>query len=338
MARVLGRVRKVDVVVYKADRLGDWLLAEPAIVRIVSATQAGGGSAVLWAADESRAFRDWRPPTAKVQAFALEPRGLVAKIFRAVAVIRLLAVYRTRSFICLRHTPEPVRDFILANVAADEIYALSRCLISGSAGAIPNEFHRHFAILKNSGFPVDDARALLPNLPRCQGPKTRRVVLAPFSSAMIKDWPDQSWGALIPTLADRGFQFEIWVGSSQIRRSEALARQVREQAPAVNIVTKSGGLVDLAEAVDSAALVLTVDTFTAHLGIAMDAPTVCLVGGGLYGDFGPWHKTLKQKWVANLLPCFGCNWICSRPSIECIEDISPSVVLEAIESVLSEAT
>jgi ADP-heptose:LPS heptosyltransferase len=228
-----------------------------------------------------------------------------------------------------------VRDFILANVAADEIFALSRCLAAGSSDAAPNEFHRHFAILENAGYPVGDVRVLLPTLPRRPGPKSGRVVLAPFSSAPIKDWPDRAWSELIPRLADRGYHFEAWVGPGQLDRAEALGRQIRIRAPEVPFTTRTGGLADLAEAVNSAALVLTVDTFTAHLGAAMDVPSVCLIGGGHYGDFGPWRRSSQQQWVTNLLPCFGCNWICSRPRVECIEDIGPTVVLEAIEKALA---
>ena len=331
---LFGRTRKIDVIIYKVDRLGDWLLAEPTIARIASVTRARGGTVVVWAGLESAAIRDWRRPDFEVETFALEPRGLLAKLQRACAVVRLLAIYRARTFACLRHTPEPVRDFVLSHASADGIHALSRCLASGPPFEVPHEIARHFAILVGLGLEPTDVRQLLPRLPGRVDRSTLQVVLAPFSSAPIKDWRDEAWCDVIAGLAGREFRFEIWVSADQIARAEILARRLKDRAADLQIVTKSGSLADLADAIGSATLVLTVDTFAAHLATAMDAPMVCAIGGGLYGDFGPWYSSWRQRWVTHQVPCFGCDWRCSRSRVECLEDIRPSTFLAALEDLL----
>src|SRR5208283_762978 len=331
---LLARTRSVDVIIYKVDRLGDWLLAEPAIARIVSATRAKGGTVVVWAGRESAAYREWRRPDFEVETVSLEPRGLVAKLLRACAIMRLLAVYRARALVCLRHTPEPVRDFVLSHACAEGIHALSRRLASGPPDGVPHEIARHFAILAGLGMEPADVRDLLPRLPGRVRPPARRVVLAPFSSATIKDWRDESWCDVVAGLADRGFQFEIWVSADQMGRAEGLARRLEERAGGLKVAARSGKLAELADAVGSASLVLTVDTFAAHLAAAMDAPMVCAIGGGLYGDFGPWSNSWRQRWVTHEVPCFGCGWRCSRPRVECLEDIRPSTFLSELEDVL----
>jgi len=329
-----GKVRDVDVLVYKVDRLGDWLLAEPAIARIVEATRSRGGTVAVWAGKESAALRAWRPPDFRVEEFALDPRGPSAKLRRACAAVRLLAAYRARTLICLRHTPEPVRDFVLARADAGAVHALSRCFAPGPGSGLPHEIERHHAILLGAGMAPADARQLLPRCARRDTARSSRVVLAPFSSAPIKDWRDEGWLEVIAGLAGRGLQFDIWVGPDQLGRAASLARRAAARAAGERVNVKSGALAELAEAVGSAHLVLSVDTFAAHLGVVLDAPMVCLIGGGQYGDFGPWQNSARQRWVAHPLPCYGCNWRCRLARVECLEDITPESVLGEVASVL----
>jgi len=329
-----GLTRRVDTIIYKVDRLGDWLLAEAAIGRIVAATRARGGTVVVWAARESAAIREWRRPDYRVEAFVLEPRGLLAKLRRALEVVHLLAVYRARSFICLRHSPEPVRDFALAHAAAPSIHALSWRIAPGPTAGVPHEIVRHNAILAGAGLEAANVRELLPRVSGWRGGSSRLVVLAPFSSAAIKDWRDDGWCSISSGLAGRGLVLEVWAGPDQKERAERLARRLSERLGSENVSVKSGTLERMAGAVASARLVLTVDTFAAHLATAMDAPMVCVIGGGQYGDFGPWQSSPRQRWVTHALPCFGCNWNCSRARVECLEDIEPKRVMAEIEAVL----
>lgn len=330
---LFGRTRQVDVIIYKVDRLGDWLLAEPTIDRIIAAAQARGESVVVWAAHENAAVRRWRRVAFATESFALDPRGLAAKIRRAAAVVRLLAAYRARTFICLRYTPEPVRDFILSHVAAPDIRALSRAG-DPRADAFPHEITRHHGILAGLGLPPGTKGDLLPQVPGRRPGPGRRIVVVPFSSDPIKDWPEALLQRALTQLTVPSATFEAWVGADQVPRAEALARRLREHATPVTMVVRSGTLAELADAVGTAAIVLTADTFAAHLAAAMDAPMVCVVGGGHYGDFGPWHRSSRQVWLTNPLPCFGCGWHCTRPTVECLE-IPEAALGEAIRSVLS---
>jgi ADP-heptose:LPS heptosyltransferase len=102
---------------------------------------------------------------------------------------------------------------------------------------------------------------------------------------------------------------------------------------APDVAIRSGTLSELAGAVGAATLVLAVDTFATHLAVASDVPTVCLIGGGQFGDFGPWQRSPRQRWISNPLPCFGCNWQCTRTRVECLQDIAPSMIVSAIEAV-----
>ncbi|MBK9991613.1 MAG: glycosyltransferase family 9 protein [Verrucomicrobia bacterium] len=334
LAALLGQRRTVDVLIYKVDRLGDWFMAEPAIAAIITTTHARGGSVVVWTSSETKALRAWRAPDCDTESLVFEPSGLLAKLRRALSVMRLLAIYRTRTLICLRHSPEPIRDFVLAQADAADVRALSwRIVHNQLQGFVPHEIVRHYSILVGAGLTPALIRELLPTIARADKKPRPCVVIAPFSSAQIKDWNDTAWTEAVAALSNRGLKFELWVGPDQIDRARKLARIVQAQGP-VDVTVCSGTLPELATAVGTATLVLTVDTFAAHLAVASDTPTVCLIGGGQFGDFGPWQRSPRQQWVSHPLPCFGCNWQCSRAHAECLQNITSATVLTAIEDVL----
>lgn len=326
--------RNVDVLIYKVDRLGDWLLAEPTIARIVADTRSKASTVVVWAGQESNALREWRRPDFEVETFALEPRGIEAKIRRAFAVVRLLAIYRIHTVICLRYSPEPIRDFVLEQVDARDIFALSWRIASGPLLEVPYEIARHYAILSSVGLAPPGMRDLLPIISRVESLSSARAILVPFGSTTIKDWKDESWCAIASDLGRRGLDMELWTSPEHASRAEILALKLARYAGDRSTIVKSGKLAELAAAVGSASLVIAVDTFTAHLAVAMDVPAICLIGGGQFGDFGPWCRSKRQRWITHPIPCFGCNWRCIRARIECMEDIEYQLVRDGIEATL----
>jgi len=332
-ALLSGRGRRVDTIIYKADRLGDWLLAEPTIDRIVESVRAAGGEVVVWVATESNAFRQWRRPSYAVEEFDLEPSGLLAKLRRAWRISRLLATYKARRLVCLRHKQEPVRDFVLSRVLAPEIHALSSVSRQGTLAEVPHEITRHGYILAGLGLVPVSTADLLPRLAVRAHPTSARAVIAPFSSMVMKDWHDDAWCEVGAYLLGRGLQVEIWVGPGQIGRARALGGAIAERSGRTAAV-RSGGIAELAEAVSDAAVVLSVDTFAAHLASAYDTPMVGLLGGGHFGDFAPWQRSSRQRWVTHPLPCFNCGWHCSRQRVECLLDVTHLTVVDKVESVL----
>lgn len=332
LAERIGYVQRVDVIIYKVDRLGDWMFAEPAIVRLVAATAASGGSVVVWASRESAGMRAWRPLGCRVETIVFEPKGALARARRTWSVMRLLATYRARTLYCLRHGPDPVRDFILAAVGAENLHALSWRIAPGEPDEVPHEIRRHHHILSGAGVAPEDVRALLPRLDHRCRVAGARVVVAPFTSAVIKDWPDSAWAEVVAAFASRVEEWEIWVGIEQIDRAENLVRLLTRAAGGrLQISVRSGSLGQLTDAIASARLVLTVDTMAAHLAVALDACMVGILGGGQYGDFAPWSRSWRQRWVSHRLPCFNCGWECTRPQNDCVLLITPAAVLAEMD-------
>jgi ADP-heptose:LPS heptosyltransferase len=89
------------------------------------------------------------------------------------------------------------------------------------------------------------------------------------------------------------------------------------------------------ELLSAAEGVLSMDTAGAHIACALDKPTVIILGGGHYGVFGPWGRSERQEWITHTVPCLNCNWVCHRNRTECIVDITPTRIANAMIRVLS---
>ncbi len=331
VARLAGRTRRVDIIIYKVDRLGDWLLVQPSLERVLAAARQSGQSVVIWASRETDALRELTGPDCPVESIAFEPRGRAAKIRRTFALGRLLSIYRAGTVISFRHAPEPLRDVILSAIRTDDIRALSWRMFPGPTGSVPHEIYRHHALLAGLDLAPPTPATLLPSRPAprvsaASGP----IVLAPYSSAALKDWNIQGWIDVARALGDRGLRWELWVGPDQRARAGDLARRLQAAAPDSLYEVRSGSLRDLTNAINGAQLILTVDTLAAHLAVIADAPMVAILGGGQHGDFAPWQRSARQRWVTHPLPCYNCGWACHRPRVECIQDISPAAVIDAI--------
>lgn len=332
----LARVtRRVDTIIYKVDRLGDWLLAQPAIDRLVAQTRQSGGIAVIWASKESSGLRSFHGVDCAFESIVFEPQGWKARARRTWSVIRLLLIYRTDTLYCLRHGPDPIRDFVLRTAAAGNVFALSWRIAPGPADIVPHEIRRHEGILHAAGTPVRQVSELLPrlNVPRERDYIADRIVIAPYSSAKVKDWPDSSWCELMRRLGARPAQCELWVGPDQLQRARMLAaRLARATSAGIGVSVRSGSLSELVQAIASSRLVLTVDTLAAHLAAALDVPMVGLLGGGQPGDFAPWSRSARQRWLSHPLPCYHCGWHCTRAQNDCVRLITPAEVEAEVDA------
>ncbi len=64
------------------------------------------------------------------------------------------------------------------------------------------------------------------------------------------------------------------------------------------------------------------DTSIAHFAAAVSIPTVVILGGGHFGRFFPYPNFKHVKAIYKKLSCYNCNWKCTKPTNECIQNIS----------------
>ena len=183
--------------------------------------------------------------------------------------------------------------------------------------------------------PVSDALSYsLPKLPY--------AVLVPSASWYGRAWPSINFIAIAYRLVECGLGIVVVGGA----KDHDMARDLVDALPekVVNLVGKTS-LSELVEILRSASVIISNETSSVHIGAAVNAPVVCILGGGHFGRFAPYQVEVSEDHlnlptiVTEKMNCFGCNWQChySRQAtdpVKCIQDISVEKVWGAVEKIL----
>lgn len=106
-------------------------------------------------------------------------------------------------------------------------------------------------------------------------------------------------------------------------------------------------LIELISVIHNASLIITNETSASHIAVATRTPSICLLGGGHFGRFHPYHVENISDEEKNYLPsvvtshinnCFKCNWICKYPlqnsRWKCIDEIQIEDVIRTINEII----
>jgi heptosyltransferase-1 len=92
---------------------------------------------------------------------------------------------------------------------------------------------------------------------------------------------------------------------------------------------------ELAFLLKNSDLYLGSETGAYHLAVALGTPNICILGGGMFGKFAPYHFELDRNMsVYKNMDCFGCYWNCCYYKSLCIENISTEMVWDKVVRVL----
>jgi ADP-heptose:LPS heptosyltransferase len=213
-----------------------------------------------------------------------------------------------------------------------------------------SELERNAEFIRNLG--EVDFRSRLPHLAakslRVDSQFTTSVggkpyyVLFPGASWVGRQWPISSFCEIGEKLFDRtGWQGVVCGGPSDFELARDLCQKSR--APLLNWAGRTD-LAQLAAILSGTQLLLTNETSAVHIAAACGAPAVCIVGGGHYGRFMPYHVEQSVDrplplTVTHLMPCFGCNWKCiyrcpEGNAVPCIERVPVDEVWRSIGEAL----
>lgn len=92
----------------------------------------------------------------------------------------------------------------------------------------------------------------------------------------------------------------------------------------------------------NASAMLCGDTGPAHLAIALNTPTVIILGGGHYGNYFPYPASTvptvnNVTYVTSKKDCYKCDWECKQDKnnfMKCIHDIQAEDVISALKEIL----
>ena len=169
------------------------------------------------------------------------------------------------------------------------------------------------------------------SLNRGEVEKPLRVGLVLGTSWATKEWPQEKWYSLIKSLQYRA-DFVCLGGPKEATQykpwMDSLAAEGIDQIM-LNMLGKTT-LQEVGALIESCDVVVTADTGSLHIALALDKPVVALFGPTDPKLWGPLTGTFKVL-VNDELDCLGCRKRrCPKPDQYCMSGIEPVRVKKAI--------
>jgi ADP-heptose:LPS heptosyltransferase len=162
------------------------------------------------------------------------------------------------------------------------------------------------------------------------------VFLVPFSAVKEKQSPPEIFLAVIEHLKGN-YDFIIACAPNDIDENQ----EYLCLADADNISFDNSTFKDLAPKLKQAALVISVDTATMHLAVALGTPTVCMASAAYVNEITPYASEITPKnvrFVYQSMECEGCLGNCHLPPeggrFPCITRIELQRILTNIDELL----
>jgi ADP-heptose:LPS heptosyltransferase len=354
-----GVRRRYRAVILKVDRIGDFVLALGAIRTALRA----------WGEDECLLVVSPLAEELAAAEFPRTPRLVVRPcvgrkhfLGEARRVRRALGAIECDLALTLRHQRWDFDELTLSWLRAKRILALEDRGRAGMFAArrawvfqgaeriefappevdaadprLSRELEMHRRLLTAALGRTVTAAEVLPTLERPAAPASAPaapVVVCPFGSHASRDlavagvvaaW--RAFAAVSPLPA----RVCVLGSAAQRPQVEAFAEGLRA-AGGTGIAARCDlSLSGFVEAIARAPLVLATESAAAHLATALDRPALVWIGGGHFGQFGPWHRSEKQVWLTRQLDCFGCDWRCIHPTVRCLGEVSTAEVAAAAQ-------
>ena len=335
---------KAGILIFKPDRIGDFVLAAECIRRIRDRFSPLRCAVVISEPMLPLAQRE----LADVSFLPLPPAegSFFLSLFKAWQWGRKhLGRIRWDTLANLRYHLTLREDLVLSSVRANESYGVARGLNANSwpdrlaafrpASEIaypcgrngqPSELVAHEMLLNSIGC---ESALYRPRLASWSSEESDYLLLSPFGSESIRSYPiDRLVEAFSKADLPKDLHIKICVERSCLDEARLLADKLSLQGFFQCEVVTAADIAAFIDCVASAKAVVAMESAAAHIAIALRKPGVFIVGGGHYGAFAPWAINTDQHWVTNRLPCFGCDWECIRTKPECISEIPPSLIAE----------
>ena len=168
-------------------------------------------------------------------------------------------------------------------------------------------------------------------------------VIFPGAGAVTRQWPIENFKNLVNRIYRKtGLVGLVCGGGGEELLGEELENH--SEVPLLNYVGKTS-LRELVAIIAGAQFLVSNETSAVHIAAAVSTFSVCILGGGHFGRFLPYHleeETCKPLPVAVIheMECFGCNWQCrycsnSETVAPCISQVTVNDVWSVVARVIS---
>ena len=181
-----------------------------------------------------------------------------------------------------------------------------------------------------------EVRLTKPFVYKIEEKASREVIIQPFSAIRAKQVAPTCYEALINALPSN-----IVVRITGLNSDLDAYPEIRRLTELDSVVFDPSTFSEIAPRLQTADLVISVDTALMHLAVALGAPTLCLASAAYVGEIVPYDPCICPNNVTFLyenLPCAGCLGDCIYPLIDgryaCVEELTPQRVVEQAQAML----
>ena len=350
-----------SLVIFKLDRIGDFILSLSAIQILLREYGQENSLLILSPVVASVARQQFPDVTIlELPGFGNSMFSGMIPVWRRYA--RRIREMQVHTLVCLRHQRTTYHNLVLSWFearqsfgAADPEWCIGEAereltpfapstlipfaqFSEASLKGLPTELETNRQIVSNVLGREIGFGEILPTL--VSNDKIHEyqdaVLIAPLGSEAVRSYAGLHLANLCNELQKNGFHRIILAGdhSQQIELAE-LQKLISLNGAKVEILPP-GSLIDFISVINSVLGVISVETATAHIAVALNRPTVGIIGGGHYGYFAPWDYSSSQIWVTNKMDCFHCNWECIYNTAHCIVDIPYSTICSSFMKAIAE--
>jgi ADP-heptose:LPS heptosyltransferase len=339
------------ICIFKHDRLGDLILAVGAIRYLQQ--EYGPENCTLLVSTIAGSFARELFSGSTIIELPPAHNDLLAGVLPALFNQRKwLSRVRFEKLISLRHQRNVFHELLLSHIAADEFHAVAnvpQTILSSNIRAYefplahpiayPTkaplnyciELEGHRRVIEQATGNGVTIEQILPRLEFARTGRENFVLIAPFGSTPIRTYPTPLFVEAMKRIQDRhGCTFLVSGAPADAPQLQEFSRHAEKSGVRNVSPCTPSSFLNFCSVVASARGVISVETSTAHLAVALDKPAVVIIGGGQYGQFGPWQRSDRQVWLTNQIPCFGCNWSCIYPEAYCITQVSPALIANSL--------
>jgi ADP-heptose:LPS heptosyltransferase len=156
------------------------------------------------------------------------------------------------------------------------------------------------------------------------------VVICPSASANYRIWPLNKLSTVVDFIWDV-YKMPCFICGA--KDDKWMFDQIKAMVCSGRPINLFGAttLLQLAALISKASICISMDSGPAHISVAVNAPLVCIVGGGHYKKFFPYGNQDRFRVAKEELDCFYCNWHCKYNTPICVRDISVKTVTDEIK-------
>lgn len=163
-------------------------------------------------------------------------------------------------------------------------------------------------------------------------------VIVPGSGWAGRSWPIEKWAKLCQLISKESKMKGIVLGS---KAEISLGSKISSANKMIIDFVGKTSIKEMAEVISRAKFIISNETSAIHFAMQLSIPSICILGGGHYGQFLPIPAGIEINTppilVNHLMPCYGCNWKCpyqhsATESVKCISNIDVDEVFNVLKS------